>query len=185
MMSSPIQSRRATLWLCLVLALCIAVLPASGLMLCLGHDGHLGVGTGAAQTTGCPCAHDDSATDTQTGPLLAFAQPAHDPDPGNTQEPSDDRHPCDDLDLDAPEAVRSAGLTQDLQTLLGKNISSWSAHFHELSLVPANLASLRIEPGIDPGSHWGRSRGAGPASSRLAILPLQGLTHRRSIVLLI
>jgi hypothetical protein len=88
---TPSWTQRATAWLCLALALVIALLPAGGVMTCLGSDGHVGLGA-ATEVSACPCAHDAvAATDDPVG------------------LPSTERHPpCDDLALDLPDACRDS-----------------------------------------------------------------------------
>jgi hypothetical protein len=187
MMSSPTQSQRATTWLCLVLALCIAVLPATGLMLCLGHDGHVSLAAGSSQAHGCPCDHREDEPQVLTGTELTVTTlevaPVH--GPGDALAQSDQEHPCEDLDLDAPEAVRSAGLSQDLPTLLGRGIADWTTRLHLQTLVPSALESHLIGSIVHS---WDSSLGkrARPDRSGSAVpLPLEQLAHRRSVVLLI
>ena len=97
-MSSRTHTQRATAWLCLAVALLIALMPAAGVMVCLGHDGHIGLGA-VTETASCPCDHH-SGTDEE--------RPADAPD-------NDERHPpCDDIALDPPEVFKDAGLAKKL-----------------------------------------------------------------------
>ena len=175
-MSSPIQSQRATTWLCLVLALFIAVLPASGLMLCLGHDGHVSLAAGSSSqllgSAACPCEHDE-----QEPQAVLSSRNAADV----LAQADDDHAPCDDFDLDAPEAVRSSGFSQDLPTLLGTGIEQWTASLHLQTQIPAALEALVLGSLVDS---WDPGASAFPHRT-LAQLPLAQLAHRRSIVLLI
>jgi len=187
MMSSPTQSQRATTWLCLVLALCIAVLPATGLMLCVGHDGHVSLAAGSSQALGCPCDHQENEPKALAGTDLAVtpleAAPAH--RPGETLAQADEEHPCEDLDLDAPEAVRSAGLSQDVPTLLGRGIADWTARLHLQTLVPSALESHLIGSTVDTSDSCLGKRARTDRSGTSVPLPLEQLAHRRSVLLLI
>lgn len=90
-MKTRTQSRMT--WITLVACILVALMPVGGLVLCLGHDGHFGVG--AASTTGvddaeppaCPCDH------------AAAANPDEDGD--------DDHPPCRDLEFDESPLVFS------------------------------------------------------------------------------
>lgn len=86
MVTSCIPTQRATTWLCLAVALLVALMPVPGAMVCLGQDGH--VGFGAATVAGsCPCEHDSA---TEADPVAALVK-------------NDDRHPpCYDIALDLP-----------------------------------------------------------------------------------
>ncbi|MDP6424978.1 MAG: hypothetical protein QGG14_09555 [Planctomycetota bacterium] len=74
-----------TVWLCVAAAVLVALLPAVGITVCMGHDGHVGVATTTTTTTS-PCACDHGAA---TAVERGSAQP-------------DDHPPCDDVALDPP-----------------------------------------------------------------------------------
>ena len=99
-MTSRTHTQRATTWLCLAVAVLIALMPAAGVMVCLGHDGHVGFGA-VTETADCPCDHH-SAIDEE--------DPADSPD-------NDERHPpCDDIALDPPEVFKDAEFAKKLLT---------------------------------------------------------------------
>lgn len=103
-MAPRLQERRAVAWLCLCVALLISVMPASGLIVCLGHDGHLAVGhlaagqlaQGAREEAGrCPCQHDHG-----TGRRAAELPSAELPSQGEPHPP------CEDIAIDPPDYSR-------------------------------------------------------------------------------
>lgn len=131
-------------------------------MVCLGHDGHLGIGLGVAVTDDgvahCPCEHSTE---------VAAATLAESLD-------TDDGHPpCDDLVLETPEIFKESGFAPSLAKaaadLGGDDLppllqSSWA------------LEDLWAEPVSSREASWAA------AASRI---PRQLLELRRSVVLLI
>jgi hypothetical protein len=130
-------------------------------MVCMGHDGHLGLGNGlgGSAASACPCAHDDSSEG------LEFAVAG---------DPNDDRHPpCDDLTLDPPEVVKDAEFGQRLAQVFGSQAplevpTAW---------LPAWQLGAAVSDGPDAALlHW---PSAVRGSARLQ------LEHQRVVVLLI
>ena len=71
------HTQRATAWLCLAVAVLIALMPAAGVMVCLGHNGHVGIGV-PTKTSSCPCEHH-SATEDEPSADLAENEDRHPP----------------------------------------------------------------------------------------------------------
>ena len=92
------HTQRATAWLCLAVAVLIALMPAAGVMVCLGHNGHVGIGV-PTKTSSCPCEHH-SATEDEPSADLAKNESRH--------------PPCSDIALDPPEGFSDAGLAKKL-----------------------------------------------------------------------
>lgn len=94
MVKSQTNTQRAMTRLCLVVAVIFSILPAGGLVVCLGHDGHLGLALGVVATDDgkpeCPCTHQ-SAVD-------AVARTSAESDTADFRHP-----PCDDVVLEPPE----------------------------------------------------------------------------------
>lgn len=83
----------ALTWCSLVVIALTSLLPAAGVTVCLGGDGHFALGaTGEA----CPCDSDDPAQLVDSGSRLV-----------NEQHP-----PCNDMQIDAPTLVQDLGHTQ-------------------------------------------------------------------------
>lgn len=105
-MSSRPHTQRATTWLSLVVAVLVALVPAGGMAVCLGHDGHLGFGVGVASAgasdggTQCPCQHDSTHSTTVPSTPSAVVDAEH--------------PPCDDLLLDSSEVVRESSSSSPL-----------------------------------------------------------------------
>jgi len=79
----------------------IALLPAGGVVMCLGHDGHVGIGFGAVTTDhGCPCEHSPDVG--VLASCLSF------------EEGEDEHPPCDDLVVETPQVFKDAGLAPSL-----------------------------------------------------------------------
>lgn len=152
------STQRATAWLCLAVSVLIALLPAGGVMVCLGQDGHVGFGSPTASAE-CPCGH---------GPAAEATRPE-----ANAQRRTDNgRHPpCDDFALDPPEILRDDGIAQRLpEHLVGAS---------DDGDVAADLWA--------PDADWaGKSSAARRLwASTAAVLPRQQLEHKRVVVLLI
>lgn len=96
MVTTRTETQRATTWLSLVVAVLIGLLPTGGMVVCLGHDGHVGFGVGAVSIDDgddCPCDHHAEVGS------------------GGTPEIEDvDQHPpCDDLVFESAEITREGG----------------------------------------------------------------------------
>ena len=95
---SSAHPRRATAWLCLAVALLITLMPAAGVMVCLGHNGHVGFGA-VIETGACPCEHDSAIEGERSA----------------DSSKNEDRHPpCSDIALDHPVALKDAECAQKL-----------------------------------------------------------------------
>ena len=96
MVTTRTEAQRATTWLCLVVAVLIGLLPTSGMVVCLGHDGHVGFGVGAVSIDDgddCPCDHH---AEVELG--------------GSPETEGVDQHPpCDDLVFESAEITREGG----------------------------------------------------------------------------
>lgn len=99
MMHNRTRLFRATTWLCLVAAVLVSLLPADGVIVCLGSDGHVALGSTAGADE-CPCTRVDSA---QEPSLDDRSRPHH----GHEA-------PCNDLQLDPPEIVADSGFARSL-----------------------------------------------------------------------
>lgn len=169
MLDSRDQTQRATAWFCLAIALLIALTPAAGVMVCLGHGGHIGLGVTARADT-CPCGHgavghDSGRWDSEAGaPESAAGQPAG--LPAHEHE----HPPCTDLALDPPETPRLEKLASDDPT-------------------PANASPAILFP---PAAVWVCDKGTArkrpasaswPDSARCG--PRGHLEHRATVLLLI
>ena len=149
------HTKRATTWLCLAIAVLIALMPAGGLMVCWGDDGHVRVEV-ASETDSCPCEGDSAG---ETGRASVHQQ-------------SKDRHPpCDDVAVEAPRVFKDAELGQKLPRSTDNQLDddsasgeAWGAH-----------GSWGTGVG-SPVARW---------SSPAAVLPRQQLDHGRTVVLLI
>jgi hypothetical protein len=149
------QSRMT--WITLVACILVALMPASGFVLCLGHDGHVGLGpvqasrAGDAQTKTCPCVADLSEH------------------PGEEQD-DDDHPPCRDLEFDESPLVFSHGGGANLDVDGSVDLPEFSP-FPSLVEIPwrtipvDEAGSLRVRP---PGD-----------------LPSLALIERRTVVLLV
>lgn len=155
-MTSPATiAYRATTWLCLAVAVLMALVPASGVTVCLGHDGHVGFGVGAAGNP-CPCGHE-AALDNEEHPRALDAA----------------RHPpCDDVALDTPEFV--SGTDHGPQIAKPADDESGGG-MPPLPCWPPSCAAPAA-PVQDLLAWWAES-----ASHR----PRQQIEHRRTVVLLI
>jgi len=92
------RTQRATTWLSLAAALLIALMPAAGVMVCLGKGGHVVLGA-VGETGSCPCAQEAS-TDAE--------QPTN---PVRTEG----RHPpCADIALRLFGAIKDTGVAPKL-----------------------------------------------------------------------
>ena len=132
-------------------------------MVCLGHDGHLGLGLLVVSTdrgeTRCPCEHGvDVAGITLTQSLDAT-------DAGHP--------PCDDLVLETPEVFKESGFAP----LLAKAAADLGGD----DLPPLLLSSWALED-LWPAPVSSREASWAAAASRI---PRQLLELRRSVVLLI
>ena len=155
MVTSRTHTQRATAWLCLAVALLIALMPAAGVMVCLGHDGHVGFGT-ATETGSCPCEHDAA---TEADPLADLAK-------------NEDRHPpCSDIALDPPETFKEAEFAHKLPKPADTSPDDQS---------PAIADWVLDGGGIDQTGPT-----SPPWVASAAARPRAQLEHRRTIVLLI
>lgn len=133
------------------------------MIVCLGHDGHLGLGLGVASIDGgessCPCEHGDVLASTTLS---------------ESHEAIDLGHPsCDDVSLEAPEVFKDSGLTPSL----AKAVADLGGDdLPPLDLPYWSLASLSPEAVDSREASWAA------ATSRR---PRQQLELRRSVVLLI
>jgi hypothetical protein len=159
------HTQRAAAWLSLLVAVFIALVPASGVTVCLGHDGHLGLGVGVASVgtgdsvTPCPCQHDTAHS------MTAHSAPS--------QVVDAEHPPCDDLVLDCSEVVRESSSGSPLAAAMG------DLDGHDLPPLPS--------------TRWGRG-GLWPDRDCVLVeswvdaarhRPSQQLELRRSVVLLI
>jgi hypothetical protein len=94
MTRSATRTRPTIGWLCAAIALLLVLVPAAGVTVCVGHDGHVGVGVKTA-TRSCPCGHEEADAHAGRGEREL-------PVPGTAV-----RHPpCEDFELSAPAFVR-------------------------------------------------------------------------------
>ena len=160
MVNSRTHTQRATTWLCLAVAVLLSLLPAGGMIVCLGHDGHLGLGLGVASIDGgessCPCEHGDVLAGVTRSEAIDVEHP-----------------PCDDVSLEAPEVFKDSGLAPSL----AKAVADLGGDdLPPLGLPSWSLASLAPEALSSREASWAA------ATSRR---PRQQLELRRSVVLLI
>ena len=99
-MSFRPHTQRVIAWLCLVIVTIVALVPAAGAVVCLGHDGHVGFGVGgfgvADKTETCPCEHAHEFLQGESAESEAVS----------------DSHPlCVDLAIDAPDVVKELGFS--------------------------------------------------------------------------
>lgn len=155
MTTSVTTAHRATTWLCLAVAVLMALVPAAGVTLCLGRDGHVGFGVGTASNP-CPCEHDTALEDEEQQPALDAA-----------------RHPpCHDVSLDTHEFVSGTDHGPQLTRLADDEPGGGLPPF---PCWPPNFA-VPDAPGRDRLAWWAES-----ASHR----PREQIAHRRTVVLLI
>ena len=155
MVTGRSPKQRATTWLCLAVAMLITLMPSAGVMVCLGHDGHLGIGT-VAETGTCPCEHDSVGQDEPSAALVE----------------NEERHPpCRDVALDPPDVVKGTEFAPKLA-----NSTDTPSDDHS----PAIAAWL-----VDNGwAEIARAAAPPWATAEAARLSKQ-LEQRRTIVLLI
>ena len=155
--------QRAMTWLCLVVAVLISLLPAGGMMVCLGHDGHLGFGLGVISTDGgessCPCEHGAEVS------TVTLAESLDETDIGHP--------PCDDLLLETPEVFKESGFAPSL--------AKAAADLGGDDLPPLLLSGWTLED-LWPEPVCSREASWAAVASRI---PRQLLELRRSVVLLI
>lgn len=150
------MTRRASIWLCLILAVVTAIVPSAGLVVCLGSDGHLGVGA-VSTAEACPCAHHDHEDELEDA---------------TSSIASADDQPCVDLALESVVVVhdcaRSPFQADPWRDLIGG---------------PLGAAEFPWSPPNDllwPEPERSDTRPLGPAPC-----VSQVLRHRRAVVLLI
>lgn len=155
MVTSRTHTQRATAWLGLAVALLIALMPAAGVMVCLGHDGHVGFGA-TTETGSCPCEHDSATEDEPSADLAK----------------NEDRHPpCSDIALDPPEVVKDAELAQKLPK--------------PADTPPGDHSPAIAVWALDGGGADQAGATSPPWVASAAARPREQLEHRRTIVLLI
>lgn len=155
MVTSRTHTQRATAWLCLAVALLIALMPAAGVMVCLGHDGHVGFGA-TTETGSCPCEHDSATEDEPSADLAK----------------NEDRHPpCSDIALDPPEVFKDAELAQKLPK--------------PADTPPDDHSPAIAVWALDGGGADQTGATSPPWVASAAARPREQLEHRRTIVLLI
>jgi len=133
------------------------------MMVCLGHDGHLGFGLGVVATDDgaahCPCEHGNelaAATLTESLDAADFGHP-----------------PCDDVVLETPEVFNDFGSAPSLAKV---SADLCGDDLPQLPLSSWALEDLWSEPVSSREASWAA------AASRI---PRQLLELRRSVVLLI
>lgn len=163
MVSSKTRAQRAMTWLCLVVAVLVSLLPAGGMTVCLGRDGHLGFGLGIVTTDGaesrCPCEHGAEVAEVTQTELLDATDLGH--------------PPCDDLVLESPEVFKESGFAPSL--------AAAAVDLGGDDLPPLLPSSWALE-GLWPEPVSSRDASWAAAANRM---PRQLLELRRSVVLLI
>jgi len=155
------KTQLATTWLCLVVAMLIALLPSAGLVVCLGHDGHVGIGS-TTEVGACPCEHSSSQHEEQD-------------DLGDPRLPvNTDQHPlCDDVALEAPKVFGDGKHSKKL--LKGADLlDDWT---------PAPLCLAPDRYSFD--ATRSNSKRGRVAPGAVGPLLRQQLEHKRVVVLLI
>jgi hypothetical protein len=156
------KTQIATTWLSLVLAVLIALLPSAGMVMCVGHDGHIGLGA-TSEADACPCEHDTAQLEEPDALCIS-------PVPGNT----DEHPPCGDVALEAPEVFRDA---KHGKKLLGSSdLPDDEPTSGPLFCAPHDLA---FDANRDESNRGGAALGTAPPLLR------QQLEHKRVVVLLI
>lgn len=155
MVTPRTRTRRATTWLCLAVALLVALMPVAGVMVCLGQDGHVGFGA-ATDAGSCPCT-DASGVGAEPATALANNEARH--------------PPCYDIALDLPVVLEDAGSAQK---------PAHPADTLPSEHRPAVAVGIFGEWGLDKRGRLHRPGGAPPDAP-----PSPQLEHRRAVVLLI
>ena len=155
MVSSRTPTQRATTWLCLAVAVLVALMPTAGVMVCLGHDGHVGIGA-VAEIGSCPCEHHAVGED----------------EPSADRVENEERHPpCRDVALDPPDVVKGAELAPKLA-----NSTDTPPDDHSPAVAAWVVDNDWAETARAAAPPWATAEAARPSKQ---------LEQRRTIVLLI
>ena len=90
------RTNKVATWTVLVMWMLLALLPAGGLSLCLGADGHVGLGQLSAEVSACPCELPNQGRDSENAGIRPDKHP-----------------PCTDLALELPEFFLDKGASNN------------------------------------------------------------------------